>query len=95
MKRLIQTIAILLLGILIVISGFVYDAMFAGIPYQDPTPELQARYDFHSSVAGVFYQAGVMLFLVGLLSISIIFKKTKQTGANKAMQVIVAERGKF
>lgn len=29
-----------------------YDIVFAGIPYQDPTPDLQARYAFHRSIAG-------------------------------------------
>ena len=52
MKRLLKTLAAPGIGILIVMSGFVYDVVFAGIPYQDPTPELQARYDFHSAVAG-------------------------------------------
>ena len=81
MKRLIKTAAIPLIGALIVMSGFVYDVLFAGIPYQDPTPELQERYDFHSSVAGWFYKAGGILFLAGLLAIPIILKKTKQKGA--------------
>jgi len=86
MKRLIQSIATPVIGILIVVSGVVYDVLFAGIPYQDPTPELQARYDFHSSVAGWFYKVGGILFLAGLLAIPIVLKKTKQTGANKASE---------
>lgn len=57
------------LGIVIVIMGFVYYFLFAGIPYQDPTPELQARYDFHGSVAGMFYKTGGIVFLVGLVAI--------------------------
>ena len=85
--RFIKTIATLLAGIVIIMSGFVYDVLFAGIPYQDPTPELQARYDFHSAVAGWFYKTGGILFLVGLIAIPIILKKTKQTGANKASEV--------
>ena len=87
MKRILQIIATPLVGIVIVMSGFVYDVLFAGIPYQDPTPELQARYDFHSAVAGWFYKTGGILFLVGLIAIPIILKKTKQTGANKASEV--------
>ena len=78
--------AIPLIGILIVMSGFVYDVLFAGIPYQDPTPELQARYEFHSCVAGWFYKAGGILFMGGLLVIPIILKRTKQTGANRPLQ---------
>lgn len=79
MKRLIQTIATPLFGIFIIISGFVYDVLFAGIPYQDPTPELQTRYDFHSAIAGWFYQGGGIVLLLGLLAIPIILKKTKPT----------------
>ncbi|BHH82419.1 hypothetical protein [Desulforhopalus sp. 52FAK] len=60
-------------GIVIVMMGLVYDIMFAGIPYQDPTPELQARYDFHSFVAGIFYKTGGMVFLVGLVAILFIW----------------------
>jgi hypothetical protein len=35
-------------GLLLMVGGFVYDVMFAGIPYQDPTPEMSARYAFHA-----------------------------------------------
>jgi len=78
MKRIIKTIGPSLLGLLIVLSGFFYDVLFAGIPYQDPTPELQARYDFHSSVAGWFYKTGGIIFLLGLLAVPIILKKTRR-----------------
>ena len=53
------------LGMLVLISGFVYDLMFAGIPYQDPTPEMSARYDFHARVASIFYLLGSGAFLIG------------------------------
>ena len=69
MKRLFKTLAAPGIGVLIVMSGFVYDVMFAGIPYPDPTPELQARYDFHSAVAGSLYTTGGVVFLLGLVAI--------------------------
>ena len=69
MKRLIKTLAAPGIGMLIVMSGFVYDVVSAGIPYQDPTPELQARYDFHSAVAGSLYTTGGVVFLLGLVAI--------------------------
>lgn len=69
MKRWLKTLAAPGIGILIVMSGFVYDVVFAGIPYQDPTPELQARYDFHSAVAGSLYTTGGVVFLLGLVAI--------------------------
>jgi len=77
MKRLIKTAATPVIGIFILISGFIYDILFAGIPYQDPTPELQARYDFHSAVANGFYATGGILFLAGLLAIPFILKKLR------------------
>ena len=39
---------LIILGILIIFIGFVYDVLFAGIPYQDPTPAMSASYDYHS-----------------------------------------------
>ncbi|MCA1802169.1 MAG: hypothetical protein LC662_06895, partial [Rhodothermaceae bacterium] len=65
-------------GLLIVMAGFTYDVIFAGIPYHDPTPELQDRYDFHSSIAGLFYKTGGIVLLVGIVVIPIIWKKTKR-----------------
>ena len=56
------------LGILLLISGFGYDLMFAGIPYQDPTPEMSARYAFHSRIASAFYIVGGGALLVGAVS---------------------------
>jgi hypothetical protein len=39
---------------------------------------MQARYDFHSAVAGWIQASGGILFLVGLIAIPIILKKTKK-----------------
>jgi predicted MFS family arabinose efflux permease len=77
MKRVLKIIAIPLVGIAIVMSGFVYDVIFAGIPYQDPTPEMQARYEFHSSIAGWILMSGGILFLVGLIAIPFILKNKR------------------
>ena len=84
--RVIKITAASALGLLIFMSGFVYDVRFAGIPYQDPTSELLARYDFHRSVAGWFYKIGGILFLAGLLAIPITLKKTQQTDGNKPLR---------
>jgi hypothetical protein len=63
--------ALILLGAAILIAGFIYDALFAGIPYQDPTPALQARYDFHSHVASLIRWSGLGLSLIGLVFLTI------------------------
>lgn len=81
MKTSIQTVTAPLIGVGIIIIGFVYDVLFAGIPYQDPTPELQARYDFHSAVAGLLYKSGGFVVLLGLVAIPFILRRRKRTRA--------------
>lgn len=62
---------LILLGAAILIAGFIYDALFAGIPYPDPTPALQAGYDFHSQVASLIRWSGLGLSLIGLVFLAI------------------------
>ena len=65
-----------LAGLCIIAAGVVYDIVFAGIPYQDPTPAMLVSWNFHSSVAGVFYKAGGMLLAAGLIAIPFIRRHT-------------------
>ena len=53
-------------GVLMVIGGFFYDVLFAGIPYQDPTPAMEKSYALHSLVASVIRWSGVGAFLLGV-----------------------------
>ena len=55
------------LGLAGMVGGFCYDVMFAGIPYQDPTPELQRRYELHLGVAFYLEMAGALLLATGCL----------------------------
>ncbi|HKU94283.1 MAG TPA: hypothetical protein VJR58_03355 [Vineibacter sp.] len=52
-------------GIGLVFMGFVYDVLFAGIPYQDPPPELAAQYDREAWIAGFISWLGVPLLMAG------------------------------
>lgn len=60
-----RSLAFLLAGVFLMLAGFLYDVVFAGIPYQDPAPELAARYRFHSVIASAIRWAGLALFLLG------------------------------
>ena len=53
-------------GLLLMVGGFIYDVLFAGIPYQDPTPELSANYARHSHIASTIRWCGGWLFLLGM-----------------------------
>ncbi|MEO9516400.1 MAG: hypothetical protein ABJH45_21390 [Paracoccaceae bacterium] len=54
-------------GAILIVSGFVYDLSFAGLPYQDPTPEIQARWIFHKGVAENIIIAGATVFGIGCI----------------------------
>lgn len=73
MQALLKPIGLATLGFVIVLSGFAYDVLFAGIPYQDVAPEIQARWDFHKFVAGLFYKTGGVVLLVGILAVPIVW----------------------
>jgi len=62
---------LLLLGIMIIFLGFVYDVLFAGIPYQDPTPAMVATYNFHATIASTIRWVGTGISLLGIIIIVI------------------------
>lgn len=53
-------------GLLVLLTGFLYDVVFAGIPFQDPTPEIASGYAFHAHVASVMYGSGAAILLAGI-----------------------------
>jgi hypothetical protein len=55
-------------GFLVVVAGFVYDVEFAGIPYQDPTPEMSARYAYHAHIASMICRIGFWILLFGIIA---------------------------
>jgi hypothetical protein len=65
------------LGLIVVGAGFFYDVSFAGIPYQDPTPEMSARYAHHSRIAATICSVGGVTFLLGAVAaiIQVIFRR--------------------
>ena len=65
-KGLIAT-APLLLGLGTLFAGFMYSVLFAGIPYQDPPPALQADYEFHIAVASRIEAIGLFVIALGML----------------------------
>jgi len=55
-------------GLCLLLVGFIYDVMLAGIPYQDPTPEMSAHYTRHSRIASAIYWCGFGACLFGALA---------------------------
>jgi hypothetical protein len=68
------------IGIALIAGGFIYDVFFAGIPYQDPTPEMQAGYLFHARVASAIRWLGA-----GVITLApvIAFACSRKPGAHR------------
>lgn len=68
------------IGLILVIGGFVYDVAFAGIPYQDPPPELQLKYERDSQIASWLMQAGLVVLVIGLV-LTVVARITQKKAA--------------
>jgi hypothetical protein len=58
-------IGLVVSGIIVIFLGFWYDVMYAGIPYQDPTPAMLASYNFHSQIASIIRWSGLIIGAIG------------------------------
>jgi len=56
---------------MIIFIGFVYDVLFAGIPYQNPTPAMLVTYNFHTTIASNIRWVGAGISLLGIIIIVI------------------------
>ena len=74
---------VLLLGIVLLIMGFIFEMILAGIPYQDPTPELTQKYMNYVFVAHILYKVGIPIVLLGLITIIAIKLKKHQPNRKK------------
>ena len=57
--------AVLLAGLIILMIGLYYAVLKAGIPYQDPTAEMQIQYAVNHEIGRVLSTVGVVLVLCG------------------------------
>ena len=58
-------IGLIISGVIIIFAGFIYDVVFAGIPYQDPAPAMLESYNFHSQVASIIRWSGLGISAIG------------------------------
>lgn len=78
--RVIKILSLFATGMAVILAGFVYDVIFAGIPYQDPSPELLSQYQFHAHIARQFYKVGWIAAVIGLAAIPFLWHFTKPAG---------------
>lgn len=57
--------AVFLAGLIILVIGLYYLVIKAGIPYQDPTVEMQIQYEIHYGIGSILSKTGLILALCG------------------------------
>ncbi len=67
--RLLKTfsLAFILAGVIILLIGAYYLIVKAGIPYQDPPPELQIKYAVNMGIGDELFKDGLIVTALGLL----------------------------
>lgn len=56
---------VMLAGAVILLTGLYYMIIKAGIPYQDPTCELQIQYGINAGIGDVLVKEGTLLMTAG------------------------------
>ena len=74
---------VLLLGCVLLIMGFIFEMILAGIPYQDPTPALTQKYLNYVLVAYTLYKAGIPIASLGLIIIIVLKLKKHKPNRKK------------
>ena len=75
----------ILLGLFLIGAGFVYDAVFAGIPYQDPTPEMSQRFDYQKMLAIRIMQVGGLTLAGGICGGIISFLASRLLASSRSV----------
>lgn len=75
---LLRLLTLPLTGIALLVGGFLYDVLFAGLPYQDPTPAMQKDWDLHATIAAAIMLAGIGVLVLGLASAPVIWMQHKR-----------------
>ncbi|MEO8234081.1 MAG: hypothetical protein ABI549_01590 [Flavobacterium sp.] len=58
---------IIIIGVLFLIGGILFDTFFAGIPIQDATQEMLDTYDKNSLISNFLMISGIFIVLLGLI----------------------------
>lgn len=70
--------AAILSGLIILLIGLYYQAIKAGIPYQDPPLELQIKYLVNMGIGNVLLKTGTIIFLISGIMRLLLLKLLKK-----------------
>lgn len=64
-------ITVIVMGIVLLLAGMYFSVMKAGIPYQDPTPEMAEQYARDEWIGRVSFCCGLVASLIGVTGVII------------------------
>lgn len=70
--------AVLFAGLIILVLGLYYAVIKAGIPYQDPTAEMQIQYAINYGIGSILLKMGAALALIGGIVRLVLWQVNKQ-----------------
>ena len=65
-------IVLMVVGVVLFVGGWVYDILFAGIPYQDATSEQQASWDLHKTIASYIRFGAIGAWGLSILAFAVV-----------------------
>jgi heme/copper-type cytochrome/quinol oxidase subunit 2 len=60
---------LLSIGTVFSAAGLLYGVIFVNVPYQDPTPEMQSRWEFDNMIASRTMLIGIAVMLAGCVGL--------------------------
>jgi len=72
----VKVTSLIYLGIIIILSSLLYDLLFIGIPYQDPTPEMLEHRATQYQLRNLLFWIGLTVSVIG--TVGVILRKVKQ-----------------
>lgn len=67
MQIIFKPLFLMIFGLTLLMLGLIYDGLFAGIPYQDPSPEVYANWKFHGQIASRILFSGLIVIGLSIL----------------------------
>ena len=67
MRKYLRPLTFVVIGIVLLIAGFVYAVIFLNVPYPDPTPAMQQEVLFHERITGNVMLAGIVFVIVSMV----------------------------
>lgn len=72
----------MIVGIIVLIIGFIFDMEFAGIPFQDSLPKMLENYKRNKKIADCIIDTGIVIIILGIITKIFVRKNSRNDVQN-------------